>query len=146
MYKCYSIIFGVLSPDAWPVIVHLFTQINSFVESKMHKIAPNVSLVLGSETASRLMGLAGGLLPLSKIPACNLEVLGAKKKLLAGYSNTGAAIQPHQGRCSHILMELNYTMWSRFCENLLLSSSDSEYRRLELLDVFGVKNPVEFSV
>lgn len=82
----------------------MVVQINSYVESKMHKIAPNVSLVVGSETASRLMGLAGGLLPLSKIPACNLEVLGAKKKLLAGYSNTGAAIQPHQGRGSMFLI------------------------------------------
>ncbi|GMH35588.1 hypothetical protein BSKO_03456 [Bryopsis sp. KO-2023] len=72
-------------------------MINSFVESKMHKIAPNLSTVVGAETASRLMGLAGGLTELARIPACNIAVLGAKKKLMTGYSNTSATIQPHQG-------------------------------------------------
>jgi hypothetical protein len=40
----------------------------------MHKIAPNLSAVTGSETAARLMGLAGGLVNLSRMPACNIQV------------------------------------------------------------------------
>ena len=48
-----------------------------FVESKMHNIAPNLSLVCGSEVAARLMGVAGGLLALSKMPACNVQVKNA---------------------------------------------------------------------
>lgn len=40
----------------------------------MHKIAPNLSAVVGTEVAAKLMGVAGGLLALSKIPACNVQV------------------------------------------------------------------------
>eukprot|EP00879_Flechtneria_rotunda_P011202 GHRR01011700.1.p1 GENE.GHRR01011700.1~~GHRR01011700.1.p1 ORF type:complete len:418 (+),score=108.76 GHRR01011700.1:198-1451(+) len=70
-------------------------QIIKFVESRMHMIAPNLSAAIGSEVAARLMGVAGGLLALSKMPACNVQVLGAKRKTLAGYS--AATVQPHQG-------------------------------------------------
>mmetsp|Transcript_19087 Transcript_19087/g.32724 ORF Transcript_19087/g.32724 Transcript_19087/m.32724 type:complete len:498 (+) Transcript_19087:198-1691(+) len=66
-----------------------------FVESRMSSIAPNLSLIVGSEIAARLMGLAGGLHALSRMPACNIQVLGARKKNLSGFSGTTA--QPHQG-------------------------------------------------
>ncbi|QDZ17557.1 U4/U6 small nuclear ribonucleoprotein Prp31 [Chloropicon primus] len=59
-----------------------------FVEQRMGKTAPNLSVVLGSECASRLVGLAGGLTNLSKIPACNIQVLGSKKTDLAGFSSS----------------------------------------------------------
>lgn len=49
-------------------------QVLRFVESRMHKIAPNLSLVVGSEVAAKLMGVAGGLVALSKMPACNVQV------------------------------------------------------------------------
>ncbi|KXZ56164.1 hypothetical protein GPECTOR_1g140 [Gonium pectorale] len=66
-----------------------------FVESKMNRVAPNLSAVVGTEIAAKLMGVAGGLLALSRMPACNVQVLGAKRKTLAGFSSTTA--QPHQG-------------------------------------------------
>jgi hypothetical protein len=40
----------------------------------MGSIAPNLSAAIGSEVAARLMGVAGGLLALSRIPACNIQV------------------------------------------------------------------------
>ena len=61
----------------------------------MHDIAPNLSTVTGTEIAARLMGVAGGLAALSRMPACNVQVLGAKRRTLAGMSATAAA--PHQG-------------------------------------------------
>jgi len=61
----------------------------------MGTIAPNLSAAIGSEVAARLMGVAGGLLALSRIPACNIQVLGAKRKHLAGLSSSSA--NPHQG-------------------------------------------------
>jgi U4/U6 small nuclear ribonucleoprotein PRP31 len=67
-----------------------------FVEDRMEVTAPNLSIVLGSECASRLMGVAGGLVNLSKIPSCNIQVLGSKKKHLAGMSTSGTNSQ-HQG-------------------------------------------------
>ncbi|KAK9805552.1 hypothetical protein WJX72_004756 [[Myrmecia] bisecta] len=65
------------------------------VQLRMHKIAPNLSNTVGTEIAARLMGVAGGLTNLSKMPACNVQVLGAKRKNLAGFS--AASVQPHQG-------------------------------------------------
>lgn len=70
-------------------------QIIKFVESRMHQIAPNLSAAIGSEVAARLMGVAGGLMSLSKMPACNVQVLGSKRKTLAGYSS--ANINTHHG-------------------------------------------------
>ena len=65
------------------------------VQQKMDRIAPNLSAAVGTEIAAQLMGVAGGLLHLSKMPACNVQVLGAKRKSLAGFSSPTA--QPHQG-------------------------------------------------
>nr|CAG4651828.1 EOG090X06EY [Triops cancriformis] len=70
-------------------------RILAYVESRMTFIAPNLATIVGASTAAKLMGLAGGLTALSKIPACNVLVLGAQKKALAGFSSV--AIQPHTG-------------------------------------------------
>ena len=40
-------------------------------------------------------GIAGGLTNLSKMPACNVQILGSQKKTLSGFST--AAILPHTG-------------------------------------------------
>lgn len=52
-------------------------QLIAFVESRMTYIAPNLSAVVGTATAAKLLGAAGGLDALSKIPACNLTVRGS---------------------------------------------------------------------
>ncbi|XP_042472117.1 U4/U6 small nuclear ribonucleoprotein Prp31 homolog [Zingiber officinale] len=44
------------------------------------------SAIIGSVVAAKLMGIAGGLSELAKMPACNVQLLGAKKKALAGFS------------------------------------------------------------
>lgn len=59
----------------------------SFVESRMQRIAPNLVHIVGARVASQLVGLAGGIVALSKIPACNMEVLGHDKRNLAGLSS-----------------------------------------------------------
>ena len=70
-------------------------KILSYVESRMSFIAPNLSAIAGPTVATKLMGVAGGLTALSKIPACNILVLGAQKRTLAGFSS--ATILPHTG-------------------------------------------------
>lgn len=60
------------------------------VQSRMDKTAPNLSAVLGPEVAARLMGVAGGLTSLSKMPANNVQVLGQKRKHAGGFSNAAA--------------------------------------------------------
>lgn len=70
-------------------------KIYEYVESRMAFIAPNLSIILGSSIAAKLMGNAGGLTKLSKIPACNLQLLGQQKKTLSGFSQV--ATLPHTG-------------------------------------------------
>ncbi|KAG0046657.1 U4/U6-U5 snRNP complex subunit prp31 [Gryganskiella cystojenkinii] len=52
-----------------------------YVESRLTFIAPNLSAIIGTATAAKLMGQAGGLTGLSKMPACNVQVLGREKSL-----------------------------------------------------------------
>ena len=59
----------------------------NFVESKMAVIAPNVSALLGSTIAAQLIGLAGGLEGLTKIPSCNVQVMGKNVEALSGFSS-----------------------------------------------------------
>lgn len=62
-------------------------RILEYVESRMSLMAPNLSAIVGTRTAAKLMGVAGGLSGLSKMPSCNVHLLGAQKKNLAtGFS------------------------------------------------------------
>lgn len=47
------------------------------VQLKMHQVAPNLSMAVGTEVAAKLMGVAGGLDALSRMPACNIQVCAA---------------------------------------------------------------------
>lgn len=44
------------------------------VQLRMHQVAPNLSMAIGTEVAAKLMGVAGGLDALSRMPACNIQV------------------------------------------------------------------------
>ena len=70
-------------------------KIFEYVESRMTYIAPNLSTIVGAPTAAKLMGSAGGLTGLSKMPACNILLLGSQKKTLSGFSST--VVLPHTG-------------------------------------------------
>ncbi|KAJ3375783.1 U4/U6-U5 snRNP complex subunit prp31 [Allomyces arbusculus] len=68
-----------------------------YIESRMHVLAPNVSALVGTAVAARLMGAAGGLAALCRIPACNLLVLGQAARVAAVSSSreggvVGAAV------------------------------------------------------
>lgn len=69
----------------------------AFVESRMMYIAPNLSAVVGTATAAKLLGAAGGLEALCKIPACNLASLGASK-----VANTGLSKITNKNRTGYI--------------------------------------------
>jgi len=63
------------------------TKLFKFVEKNMEKTAPNLSQVLGTDVAARVMGLAGGLELLSKMPSNVVQNIGnGKKKNTAGSS------------------------------------------------------------
>lgn len=73
-------------------------SVYEYLESRMFFLAPNLSTLIGTAISARLMAIAGGLAELSKIPACNLQVLGAKKKSLDGFSRSAA--EAHMGLLS----------------------------------------------
>ncbi|EHB18866.1 U4/U6 small nuclear ribonucleoprotein Prp31 [Heterocephalus glaber] len=74
-------------------------RIYEYVESRMSFIAPSLSIIVGASTAAKIMGVAGGLTNLSKMPACNIMLLGAQRKTLSGFSST--SVLPHTGYIYH---------------------------------------------
>jgi U4/U6 small nuclear ribonucleoprotein PRP31 len=67
----------------------------AFIESRMGAVAANLSALVGPRVAALLVGIAGGIGALSRIPGCNIQVLGQRKKTLAGLNR--AASCPHAG-------------------------------------------------
>ncbi|TRM68258.1 hypothetical protein BD626DRAFT_424999 [Schizophyllum amplum] len=61
-------------------------KIFSYVSSRMNLLAPNLSAIVGTTTAAKLLGVAGGISALAKMPACNVFLLGAQRKIAAGFS------------------------------------------------------------
>jgi len=45
-----------------------------YVSSRMNILAPNLSAIVGTTTAAKLLGVAGGLAGLAKMPSCNVHV------------------------------------------------------------------------
>ncbi|OAF71444.1 Pre-mRNA-processing factor 31 [Intoshia linei] len=70
-------------------IINLYaekTNILDYIESRMEFIAPNLAVVVSPSIAAKLLGCAGGLKALCKIPANCMQLLGAKRKILSGFS------------------------------------------------------------
>jgi len=54
--------------------------------------------LIGPSTAAKLLGLSGGLAELSRIPACNLQVLGQTKHSSTSRAGlSGLTTKPHTG-------------------------------------------------
>ncbi|GAB5031100.1 u4 u6 small nuclear ribonucleoprotein prp31-like [Nannochloropsis oceanica] len=81
--------------DAVLSLMEARSLVLSYVERRMSVLAPNTCALVGSKIAAQLMGLAGGLVSLSRIPASHIQVMGQEKKHLQGM----AAAQgiPHAG-------------------------------------------------
>ncbi|GBE79375.1 Pre-mRNA-processing factor 31 [Sparassis crispa] len=62
-------------------------KIFMYVSSRMNVLAPNLSAIVGTTTAAKLLGVAGGLNGIAKMPACNVYLLGAQRKIAAGFSS-----------------------------------------------------------
>jgi len=74
------------------------TRMHAYIASRMHALAPNVSAMLGTDVAARLVQLAGGIKKLSEMPACNLQNLGKKGKNASGLSRVSQGV--HDGLIS----------------------------------------------
>jgi nucleolar protein 56 len=59
------------------------TELAKEVSAKANRVMPNTSALIGGLVAARLMAHAGGLLPLSRLPASAIQVLGARTALFS---------------------------------------------------------------
>ncbi|WP_321505196.1 RNA-processing protein [uncultured Methanoregula sp.] len=59
------------------------TDLAREVSDRANRVMPNTSALIGGLVAARLMAAAGGLLPLSRLPASVIQVLGARTALFA---------------------------------------------------------------
>jgi U4/U6 small nuclear ribonucleoprotein PRP31 len=79
-------------------IIKIQNELAEFVEQRMESLAPSICALVGAPTAARLIGLAGGLAELTKIPACNLQVLGQVKQNAASRAGLSSiSTSRHQG-------------------------------------------------
>jgi U4/U6 small nuclear ribonucleoprotein PRP31 len=62
------------------------TTLTDYVQSRMSVFAPNMTALIGSETAAQLVNAAGGLTGLAKTPSCNIAAWGSKKQVSRGLS------------------------------------------------------------
>jgi U4/U6 small nuclear ribonucleoprotein PRP31 len=73
-------------------ILHIQSTLTSFVESHMERLAPNTCILIGPTLAAKMVVIAGGLSELSRIPACNLQVLGQTKATSASRGGMSTSI------------------------------------------------------
>uniref|UniRef100_F6HPN1 Nop domain-containing protein n=1 Tax=Vitis vinifera TaxID=29760 RepID=F6HPN1_VITVI len=98
-------------------------KVLDFVESRMGYIAPNLSAIVGSAVAAKLMGTAGGLTALAKMPACNVQLLGAKKKNLAGFSTATSQFRVGYIEQTEIFQSTPPSLRMRACRLLAAKST-----------------------
>ena len=63
-----------------------------YLESRMSIFCPNLATLLSASLAAKLVTAAGGLLTLSRMPAQNLMLIGAQKKVNMGMSGQQGGI------------------------------------------------------
>jgi U4/U6 small nuclear ribonucleoprotein PRP31 len=61
-------------------------QILEYVESRISLLAPNISAIVGTQTATKILGIAGGLQGLNRIPHSNIYVSCSSLALRRGCS------------------------------------------------------------
>src|SRR3989304_4707939 len=78
-------------------------SIEEHVETEMKKIAPNLSVILGTAVGARILAHAGSLKNLAVMPASTIQVLGAEKALFRSIK-TGAPPPKHGLLFQHALV------------------------------------------
>jgi U4/U6 small nuclear ribonucleoprotein PRP31 len=81
-------------------VLDIKSQLISFVESHMERLAPNTCILIGPTLAARMVATAGGLAELSRIPSCNIQVLGQVKATSASRAGLSTSISSNQNRIS----------------------------------------------
>merc|ERR1712071_325257 len=64
-------------------------ELQEYLRSKMHTVAPNLSALIRDTVAARLISKAGSLTNLAKSPASTVQILGAEKALFRALKTKG---------------------------------------------------------
>merc|ERR1712022_29650 len=64
-------------------------SLHEYLTSKMYKVAPNLSTLIGEMVGARLISHAGSLTSLAKYPASTVQILGAEKALFRAMKTKG---------------------------------------------------------
>ena len=73
-------------------VLHIQQRLIDHVTQLMESLAPNMCVLIGPTLAARMVSVAGGIAELSRIPACNLQVLGQHKATSASRAGMGTSI------------------------------------------------------
>jgi len=64
-------------------------KLHTYLDDKMHTIAPNLFALIGEVVGARLISHAGSLVNLAKYPASTVQILGAEKALFRALKTKG---------------------------------------------------------
>lgn len=78
-------------------VIEVQRELTEFVKDHMARVSPNICAIVGAGIAARLVGLAGGLAELSRMPACNIQVMGQMRHNSAIRAAGAATKGPHMG-------------------------------------------------
>lgn len=117
-------------------------ELQEYLRSKMHNIAPNLSALIGEQVGARLISHAGSLTSLAKYPASTVQILGAEKALFRALKTRGNT--PKYGLIYHSTFigragVKNKGRISRYLANKCSIASRIDCFSEETCDVFGQK-------
>jgi len=70
-----------MSKNEMKSLIAFKENVESYVESEMAKLAPNIAKIAGSILGAKLIEMAGSLEKLAKMPSSTIQLLGAEKAL-----------------------------------------------------------------
>jgi len=84
-------------------LYQLRQTLESYLDTTMEDVTPNIKAIAGSLLGARLIALAGGLINLAKMPSSTIQVLGAEKALFRSLK-TGTRPPKHGIIFQHTLL------------------------------------------
>jgi len=117
-------------------------ELQEYLRSKMHTIAPNLSALIGEQVGARLISHAGSLTNLAKYPASTVQILGAEKALFRALKTKGNT--PKYGLIFHSSFigragAKNKGRISRYLANKCTIASRIDCFAESTCDVYGTK-------
>merc|ERR1712063_84870 len=117
-------------------------ELQEYLRSKMHTIAPNLTTLIGEQVGARLISHAGSLTNLAKYPASTVQILGAEKALFRALKTKGNT--PKYGLIFHSTFigraqQKNKGRISRYLANKCSLASRIDCFSDEATTVFGEK-------